>query len=163
MTIYREPTKDAAADYAEAQRVWKSAREIAQWDAAFADAKARPTPVAELHSQDDDGLVTFRSYGAARDALVSALLEDALAHDAGRFDEIGKRAVHVALPDGDEPALTNLRAALRFSARWTDAMTGGQQPISGVTKAEWPRRARRIASDLAADREISDVHVPVTA
>ena len=107
-----------------------------------------------------DSRAVATALGATEDERMD--IEDALAHDAGRFDEIGKRAVHVALPDGDEPALTNLRVALRFSARWTDAMTGGQQPISGVTKAEWPRRARRIASDLSADREISAVHVPVT-
>ena len=44
MTIYREPTKDAAADYAEAQRVWKSAREIAQWDAERARTDVPMTP-----------------------------------------------------------------------------------------------------------------------
>jgi hypothetical protein len=154
MTIYREPTKDARADYAEAQRVRKSAREIAEWDAAFADAKAHPAPLAQ--PQEDDRVVTFRSYGAARDALVSALLEDALAHDAGHFDEIGRRAAHVVLPDGDEPALTNLRVALSFSATWLDAMTSDPQSSEGVTKAEWPILARQIASDLSADREISD-------
>jgi hypothetical protein len=60
------------------------------------------------------------------------------------------------LPDGDEPALMSLRVALSFSASWIDAMTSGRQRISGVTKAEWPILARRIASDLSADREISD-------
>ena len=162
MTIYREPTKDAAADYAEAQRVWKSAREIAQWDAAFADAKAHPAPATAAHSHEDGGVVSFRSYGAARDVLVSALLEDALAHDAGRFDEIGRRAVHVALPEGDEPGLTNLRVALSFSASWIDAVKNGWQPAAVVAKAEWPTIARRIASDLSADREISEAHMPVT-
>ena len=58
MTIYREPTKDAAADYAEAQRVWKSAREIAQWDAAFADAKAHPAPTAAAHVHDGGEVVS---------------------------------------------------------------------------------------------------------
>ncbi len=157
MTIYREPTKDAAADYAEAQRVWKSAREIAQWDAAFADAKAHPAPATMAHLQDGGDVVTFRSYSAARDALVSALLEDAVAHDAGRFEEIGRRAAHVALPDGVEPVLTNLRVALSFSAGWLDAVNNRWQPVGVVAKAEWPGLARRIASDLSADREISDV------
>jgi hypothetical protein len=55
MTIYREPPKDAAADYAEAQRVWKSAREIAEWDAAFADAKAHPAPLAHDAQLDVPG------------------------------------------------------------------------------------------------------------
>jgi hypothetical protein len=66
MTIYREPTKDVAADYAEAQRVLKSAREIAQWDAAFADAKAHPLPATVTHTQDEGDVVTFRSYAAER-------------------------------------------------------------------------------------------------
>lgn len=104
-------------------------------------------------------MITFRSYGTARDALVGELLKDAAAHEAGRFDEIGRRADRLQLPLGGPPGLTTLRAALTFWERWIDARNRGWQPDGNIAKAEWPMLARRVASDLAKDREISDNRV----
>ena len=103
-------------------------------------------------------MVTFRSYESARDSLVGELLEDASAHQAGRFGEIGGRLGRIELPTGGAPGLTNLRVALSFRDGWIAARNRGWQP-DNIAKAEWPVLARRIASDLADDREISDAWV----
>ena len=155
-----ETTKDSAAEYAEARRVWQSAREVALWDAALAEGKAQPIPALAVPNPDEgEDTVTFRSYGTARDSLIASLLEDAAAHEAGRFEEIGRRADHIELPSDGPPALTNLRIALTFWDGWIDARNGGWQPDGNIAKAEWPMLARCVASDLAEDREISDVRV----
>jgi hypothetical protein len=101
-------------------------------------------------------MVTFRSYGTARDSLVGELLKDAAAHEAGHFDEIGGRSDGMQLPRGGPPALKKLRTALTFRSGWIDARNRGWQPEGKIAKGEWPRLARRIASDLAEDHEISD-------
>jgi hypothetical protein len=155
-----ETTKDSATKYAEARRVWQSASEVALWDAALTEGKAQPIPVLAAPKADEgEDTVTFRSYGTARDSLIASLLEDASAHEAGRFDEIGRRADHIELPSDGPAALTNLRVALTFWDGWIDARNGGWQPDGTIAKAEWPMFARRIASDLAEGREISDARV----
>jgi hypothetical protein len=103
-------------------------------------------------------MVTFRSYGSARDSLVGELVKDAAAHEAGRFDEIG-RFDRIELPSGGAPALTKLHVALTFRHAWMDARNRGWQPDGNIAKAEWPTLARHIASDLAEDREISNARV----
>lgn len=115
--------------------------------------KARVTEYAEP--------VTFRSYGTARDSLVRALLEDAAAHEAGHFDEIGRRSDHMQLPRGGPPAVKKLRIALTFRNGWIDARNRSWRPEGKISKAEWPRLARRIASDLANDGDISSAPVSV--
>jgi hypothetical protein len=135
-----ETRRDGAAEYAEARRVWQVAREVAL-------GRARRDTVS------------FRSYGAARDALVGELLGDAAAHDEGRFDDIGHRAGRMELPRVGPPELRKLRVALSFWDGWIDARNRGWQPHGNIAKAEWPLLARRVASDLAEEREISDARV----
>jgi hypothetical protein len=180
-----ETKPDGAAAFAEARRMWQAAHDLALWDAALAEAKARgaPSPAGEsdranaaplaslAHDAEETAArppqparprrdtVNFRSYGGARDALVGELLKDAAAHDAGRFDEIGRRSEHMHLPRVGPPELTKLRVALRFWDGWTDARNRGWPPDGSIAKAEWPMLARRIAADLAEDREISDARV----
>jgi hypothetical protein len=105
--------------------------------------------------------VAFRSYGTARDSLVRALLENAAAHEAGHFDEIGRRSDRMQLPRGGPPAIKKLRIALTFQNGWIDARDHGWKPEGKISKGEWPRIARRIASDLAKDREISNTPLAV--
>jgi hypothetical protein len=154
-----ETNSDDAAEYAKARRVWQAARDLALWDAALAEAKTHaavdPPHAAPLRGNT----VTFRSYGAARDAFVGELLKDAGAHDAGHFDEIGRRSDRMEIPRVGPPELTKLRIALSFWGGWIDARNSGWQPDGNIAKAEWPMLARRIASDLAEDREISDGRV----
>jgi hypothetical protein len=101
------------------------------------------------------------TYGVARNSLVAELLKDAAAHEAGRFDAIGRRfdGIERDLPRGTARALTKLRVALAFWDGWIDARDRGWQGGGDIPKGEWPMLARRIASDLSADRDISDARV----
>jgi hypothetical protein len=101
------------------------------------------------------------SYGMARNSLVAELLKDAANHEAGRFDEVGRRfdGIDRDLPRGPAPALAKLRVALAFWDGWIDARDRGWQGGGDIPKGEWPMLARRIASDLSADRDISDARV----
>ena len=98
------------------------------------------------------------AYATVRAALVQHLLEDATAHEAGRVDAVGRRfdATERSLPRGGAPELTTLRIALTFWDAWIDARNAGWPSSEGIPQAEWPRLARRIASDLANDRRIMD-------
>ena len=122
----------------------------------------------ELHGRfRSDGRVDreaeMLSYSAARESLVEQLLGDAEAHDAERYDEIGRRygSLEYGLPRGDDQALTKLRVALTFWDDWIDARDRGWQAAGGIRQAEWPLIARSVAADLAADREIADARVHV--
>lgn len=97
------------------------------------------------------------SYSGSRDELVTQLRHDADAHDAGSYDEIGRRfdAVERHLPHGTAPELGRLHIALTFWDGWVDARNHGW-PRGPIGVADWPRLARLVADDLAADREISD-------
>jgi hypothetical protein len=152
-----ETKQDGPAEYAEARRVWQAVHDVALRDAGLAQDKAQAAPAPAARPRDDT--IRFRSYRAARDALAGELLEDAAAHDAGRFDEIGRRSDRMELPRVGPPELTKLRVALSFWDGWIDARNRGWQPDGNIAKAEWPMLARRIATDLAEEREISDVRV----
>jgi hypothetical protein len=101
------------------------------------------------------------TYGSARNSLVGELLKDAAAHEAGRFDAIGRRfdGIERELPRGPAPALAKLRVALAFWDGWIDARDRGWQGDADILKGEWPMLARRIASDLSADLDITDSRV----
>ena len=101
------------------------------------------------------------SYQAARQSLITELLRDASAHDASRYDEVGRRfdRMERELPRGDAPELVKLHIALIFWDAWIDARNRGWPLPSTISASEWPMLARRIASDLAGDLEISDATV----
>lgn len=101
------------------------------------------------------------TYGSSRDSIVGALLNDAAAHEAGRFDAIGRRfdSIERDLPRGTAPALARLRVALAFWDGWIDARNHAWPGGGDIPKAEWPMLARRVASNLAADVAISDARV----
>jgi CheY-like chemotaxis protein len=100
-------------------------------------------------------------YGNARNSLVGEFLKDAMAHEAGRYDEIGRRfdGIERDFPRGAAPQLTRLRVALAFWDGWIDARNREWPAGGNIDKGEWPTLARRIASDLAQDSEISDARV----
>jgi hypothetical protein len=97
------------------------------------------------------------TYATARDALVEHLRHDAEAHDAGHYDEIGRRFDHVEyhLPRGVAPELGPLHVALTFWDGWIDARNHGW-PSGPIALADWPVLARSVADDLAADRDVTD-------
>jgi hypothetical protein len=103
------------------------------------------------------------AYDATRQAMVDGLTEDAIAHDAGRYNEVGRRfaAVRGAIPD-DTAQTTKLHVALRFWHSWMLARDRHWPVLDvpgGIDVAEWPLLARTIASDLALDRELSSPRV----
>jgi hypothetical protein len=97
------------------------------------------------------------AYDAAREALVTGLLGDAAAHEAGRYTEIGRGMVEVraAVARQDPAGTPRLQLALRFWGGWSDACVGGPAP-SSPPAADWPRLARALAADLALDRATHD-------
>jgi len=101
------------------------------------------------------------AYDAARQALVDGLTDDASAHDAGRYAEVGWRftAIRDAVARQDASVAGRLHVALCFWRGWMQARDRRWQAPSadgGIATADWPRLARRIASDLALDRDVSD-------
>ena len=100
------------------------------------------------------------TYEKARDALVRELRLNALDHEGGRYDAIGRvfdRLEH-EFPVGAAPELGRLHIALTFWDGWIDARNNGW-PRGAIGVADWPTLARRVADDLEADRDISDTTV----
>jgi uncharacterized membrane protein YeaQ/YmgE (transglycosylase-associated protein family) len=101
------------------------------------------------------------TYMAARDQLVEQLLRDAMAHDAGRYGDVGRRfdSIERALPHGLAPELGRLRVALTFWDGWIAARDRGWQPDTGILKRDWPLLARAVAADLEGDRDVTEPRV----
>jgi hypothetical protein len=100
------------------------------------------------------------NYQEARDALVMQLRQDATAHDAEKYDAVGRRfdALEHRFPRGTEPELGRLHIALTFWDGWVHARNHGWPP-GPIRIDEWPKLARAIADELAADRDITDAKV----
>jgi hypothetical protein len=113
----------------------------------------QPTPWRE----DPD----VTGYDAARQAVVAGLMEDAQAHEAGRYAEIGRQfpSVRDRVSRQDPAWNFRLQLALRFWRGWTLArderwrLSDDNTPMAA---ADWPRFARTIASDLSVDRDTTD-------
>jgi hypothetical protein len=93
----------------------------------------------------------------ARATLVEHLRSDAKAHEASRYDEIGRRfdGIEHRFPTGVSPELGPLHIALTFWDGWINARNNGW-PRSAVAIGDWPVLARRVADDLEARRDITD-------
>jgi hypothetical protein len=98
---------------------------------------------------------------AAGTQLASYLIADATAHDAGRFDEIGRRfdAFERHFPTGADDAVTELRIALTFWDAWINARNHEWQTTAGIQPGEWPALARAIADDLSGAGRIQNASV----
>jgi CheY-like chemotaxis protein len=164
------------------------AREVAEWETALATARKQDhsdgtadadranagamvsrAHRAEKSSGQSPGTAPGTNldseremnYGTARNFLVVELQKDAAAHECGRYDEIGRRfdSIEREIPRDAAPQLRKLRVALAFWDGWIDARNR-EWPVGGsIDKGEWPMLARRIASDLAQDCEISEARV----
>ena len=82
--------------------------------------------------------------------LGAALIADAVAHDAGRHDEVGERYDDVysdLLPIQD---LNDRRFAIAFNFwdGWCDARNHDWNFYPGIGRDDWPKLAREIASAL---------------
>ena len=106
------------------------------------------------------GARTATAADATRDALVTHLRADAAAHDAERFDAIGRRFddVERRFPRDAAPERGRLHVALTFWDGWIDARNNGW-PGGPIARSAWPGMARDVAADLEADREIADPRV----
>ena len=101
------------------------------------------------------------AYDAARQALVGCLIEDAVAHETGHYAEIGRQlpAIRATVAREDPAWNTRLQLALRFWLGWTEARDhhwSARHEEKPLSKHDWPRLARAIASDLALDRDTMD-------
>ena len=96
------------------------------------------------------------TYAEARAALVTHLREEVAAHEAERFDAIGRRfdGVEHRFPRGTAPELGRLHVALAFWDGWIDARNHGW-PAGPIAAAAWPALARSVVSDLEADRDLT--------
>jgi hypothetical protein len=103
------------------------------------------------------GARTTTAADATRDELVTHLRADAAAHDAERFDAIGRRFddVERRFPRGAAAERGRLHVALTFWDGWIDARNNGW-PDGSIARLAWPRLARAVAADLEADRAIAD-------
>jgi hypothetical protein len=102
-------------------------------------------------------MASMMTYQEARDALVTQLRQDAAAHDAEQYDAVGRRfdALEHRFPRGTAPELGRLHIALTYWDGWVHARNHGWPP-GPIGIKEWPRLARAIADELAADRDITD-------
>jgi len=100
------------------------------------------------------------NYSEARDSLVTNLRLDSTAHEAGQYDAVGRRFdwLEHRFPRGTAPELNKLHIALTFWDGWVHSRNHGW-PVGPIGFDEWPRLARSVADDVAADREISDAKV----
>src|SRR5688572_10583799 len=140
----------------------------ALWLAAAVDAYAsrwrrgESAPRADVsESSGSRTAIETPAYDAVRKALVDGLLEDAAAHDAGRYEELGRHFPTF----GDmvwrqsRSQSVQLQLALRFWRGWVVARDGrwpDGEPANTMTLTDWPRFARVIASDLALERSTRD-------
>jgi hypothetical protein len=132
---------------------WLAAVVVSRRRAEDADG---PSPTAPAGTVRD-----MPAYDAARHALVEHLLDDAIAHEAGLYGNVGRELtiVEEAMPRSGGREREKLYIALAFWHSWIAARDRRWQRNLGpslVARDEWPGLARRVVSDLAADREISD-------
>lgn len=132
-----------------------------EWRLAPALRALLPVGTARVGTAHTEAGREMPAYVAARNVLVDQLLRDAMAHDAERYEEVGRRfdTVERELPRGSAPELARLRVALIFWDGWIDARNRGWQPDAGIAKAEWPSLARCVAADLEGDRDVTNALV----
>ena len=105
-------------------------------------------------------MAMLMNYEEACDAIVTQLLQDADAHEAGHYDAVGRRfdAVEHRFPTGTAPELGRLHIALTFWDGWVHARNHGWPP-GPISESEWPRIARSVVADLQANRDVTDEKV----
>jgi hypothetical protein len=95
---------------------------------------------------------------SVEEIVAAALLRDAEAHAAGRFNVIGDSYDDVygqILPLIEEP-VTTVQLAFNFWDGWVDASNHEWQYYDGISREDWPRMAREIALALQAGKEITN-------
>jgi hypothetical protein len=97
-------------------------------------------------------------YEETKQWVIDELLRSAAAHEAkdiwkidGSCDELEFR-----IANEDAPEFEKLRIALEFWSGWIDARNHDWSYYKGIGATDWPRLARQLAADLAADRYTED-------
>jgi hypothetical protein len=103
----------------------------------------------------------MRRYREIRDQLVEQLLNDALAHEVGRFEDIGSGFddIEAALADNQTAEFHRLRVVKEFWDGWIDARNHDWRFYEPLARDDWPVLAREVAADLQADRDIENPKV----
>lgn len=98
------------------------------------------------------------NYDEARQIFIAELTRDAEAHEAGRYDEIGRafERVDAQLPRGQGPEFDKLFISLDFWDGWIDARNHDWQYYNGISDRDWPTLARTIVKSLELHDDISD-------
>ncbi len=98
------------------------------------------------------------SYTEAKQFLVESLTRDAIAHESGRYQDVGHNfdEFDASLPRGSGPDFNKLLLALNFWDGWIDARNHNWQYYEGINESDWPLLASRVIESLAKDQEISE-------
>jgi hypothetical protein len=98
------------------------------------------------------------SYTEAKQFLIDSLTQDAIAHDAGRYRDVGQSLdeFDANLPRDERPEFNKLFVALNFWDGWIDARNHDWQYYSGISQPDWPVLARHIVQAMVDDREITE-------
>jgi hypothetical protein len=98
------------------------------------------------------------SYSDAKQMLISSLTRDALLHEMRKFKELGEGYdnLDTAIPRDGGPQFAKLLLALEFWSSWLDSCEHDWFFYEPIKEPDWPILARRIADDLANDRDITD-------
>jgi len=96
-------------------------------------------------------------YSQAKNFLVENLTRDAVSHEAGRYEDIGKYYDDFDgnLPRGKGPEFDEFFIALYFWDGWIDARNHDWEYYPGISESDWPVLARHIVHSIAADRPIT--------
>jgi hypothetical protein len=98
------------------------------------------------------------TYTEAKRSLIENLTGDAVAHESGRYRNIGSGfdELDANLPRDGGPEFEQLFIALAFWDGWIDARNHDWQYYDEIGEADWPALARRIVASLASGQEITE-------
>jgi hypothetical protein len=93
-----------------------------------------------------------------KQALIEGLLHDAIAHEAGHYNEVGAQfeAFERLLTEADGYTNNQVSLAYDFWDGWIDAHNHDWRFYEPIQEADWPRLARHIVHAPREDREITE-------
>jgi hypothetical protein len=98
------------------------------------------------------------TYTEAKQALIDKLSRDAVAHESGRYRDIGGAfdELDANLPRDGGPEFDQLLIALAFWEGWIDARNHDWLYYDEIGRDDWPVLARRMVESMAEAREITE-------
>ncbi len=91
--------------------------------------------------------------------MIEGLLNDATAHEAGRYKDIGAQfeAFERLLTEADGNTNNQISLAYDFWDGWVDTRNHDWRYYEPITEADWPRLARHIVQALQEDRPVTEL------